>query len=93
MISCRAPVTGAEVKAGASLVLATVMVKDWFSAAPLKSVTERTTEAAPTSEFSGVPDSVAEPSVVTPVRVSHAGIDRAVMVRVSPTSGSEEVIL
>ena len=91
-MSCRAAVTGAEVKAGASLVLVTVMVKDWLSEAVLASVTERTTEAEPTSAFSGVPARVAVPSVLS-TSVSHAGLDRAVMVRVSPASGSVVVTL
>ena len=50
-MSCRAAVTGAEVKAGASLVLATVMENDWLSEAPSASVTDRTMEADPTQAY------------------------------------------
>ena len=90
-MSCSAAVTGAEVKDGASLVLATVMVKDWLSDAPRASVTDSTTEALPTCWFMGVPASVAVPSPLS-VSVIHSGADRVVMVLVSPASGSEVVM-
>ena len=83
--------TGAEVKDGASLVLATVMVKDWLSDTPRASVTDSTTEADPTCWLSGVPARVAVPSLLS-VRVSHSGADRVVMVLVSPASGSDVVM-
>ncbi len=86
-----AAVTGVLVNSGASLVLATVMVKTWLSVAIALSSTCNSTLWSPTSSLVGVPLRVALPSPLS-VRVSQVGKVGAVMVSKSPASMSVAVM-
>jgi hypothetical protein len=86
-----AVVTGVLVKAGASLTLATVTVKDCVAVSPPLSVTRRTTGWSPTSALVGVPERVAVPSPWS-VSTSQVGRVGAVMVSTSPLSSAAAAV-
>ena len=60
---------------------------------PSRSVTCKVTGLRPRSPFRGVPVMVAVPLLLSVKVVIHAGSTVLVMVRVSPASGSEVVML
>ena len=78
---------------GASLVLSTLISKDCSMVTPSRSVTCRVTGLSPRLVLVGVPLMVAVPLLLSVKVVIHAGSTVLVMVRVSPASGSEVVML
>jgi hypothetical protein len=88
-----AEVTAVLETAGASLVLATVMVNDSVPVAPVASATWITTELAPTLASRGVPDNVAVLSPVVCETDSQDGQVVHVMVHESSEESSSVVVM